>query len=225
MKRRSRLEHRNDATEQKSETGKNADCDRRNNNSGPNVPLPDWRRSRSVTEDVRSRMIEFLPRLRRFAYTLTRNSDQADDLVQDTCERALARIELWKPGTKLESWMYQIARNLWVDRGRAARVRGEVADLDTVLNIADSDGRTVTENRLMVSRVLECMGRLTHDQQVLLALVCVEGLTYPEAAEILGIPIGTVMSRLARARQAVGAAILDKSDTMRSAEARGGKRS
>jgi RNA polymerase sigma-70 factor, ECF subfamily len=177
-----------------------------------------------VTEDVRSRMIEFLPRLRRFAYTLTRNSDQADDLVQDTCERALARIELWKPGTKLESWMYQIARNLWVDRGRAARVRGASADLNSALNIAGSDGRTVTENRLMVSRVFECMERLTRDQQVLLALVCVEGLTYPEAAEILGIPVGTVMSRLSRARQAIGAAILDKSDAKHGAETSVGKR-
>lgn len=177
-----------------------------------------------MTDDIRSRMIEFLPRLRRFAYTLTRNSDQADDLVQDTCERALARIELWKPGTKLESWMYQIARNIWVDRGRAAKVRGEPADLDTIMNLSDSDGRTVTENRLMVSRVLECMGALTRDQQVLLALVCVEGLTYPEAAEILSIPLGTVMSRLARARRAIGAAVHDKSDAKRGAEASGGKR-
>lgn len=180
-----------------------------------------------MTEDVRSRMIEFLPRLRRFAYTLTRNADQADDLVQDTCERALARIDQWKPGTRLDSWMYQIARNLWVDRGRAARVRGEPADLDTVMNIADSDGRTVMENRLMVSTVLECMAKLSDDQQVLLALICVEGMTYPEAAEILGIPVGTVMSRLARARQAIGAAMLEKPHARHGAtgEAPSGKRS
>ena len=76
----------------------------------------------------------------------------------------------------------------------------------------------------MVSRVFECMGRLTRDQQVLLALVCVEGLTYPEAAEILGIPVGTVMSRLSRARQAIGVAILDKSDAKHGAETSVGKR-
>ncbi len=97
-------------------------------------------------------MIEFLPRLRRFAYALTRNLEQADDLVQDTCERALARADQWQPGTRLDSWMYRIAQNIWFDAGRAAKVRGERAQLDDIAELEGSDGRTVTENRLTLEK-------------------------------------------------------------------------
>lgn len=162
-----------------------------------------------MTENVRSQMIEFLPRLRRFAYALTRNLDSADDLVQDTCERALARADQWQPGTRLDSWMYRIAQNLWFDQGRAAKVRGEVSDLDAIAELQGSDGRQVTENRLTLASVFQSLGRLPQDQQVLVALVCVDGLSYKEAADTLDLPIGTVMSRLARARQAIAAAMTD----------------
>ncbi len=162
-----------------------------------------------MTENVRSQMIEFLPRLRRFAYALTRNLDLADDLVQDTCERALARADQWQPGTRLDSWMYKIAQNLWFDQGRAAKVRGEVSDLDAIAELQGSDGRQVTESRLTLASVFQSLGRLPQDQQVLVALVCVDGLSYKEAADTLDLPIGTVMSRLARARQAIAAAMTD----------------
>lgn len=152
-------------------------------------------------------MIELLPRLRRFAYALTGSMDHADDLVQDTCERALARIDQWTPGTRLDSWMYRIAQNLWLDRGRTKRSRGEPIDIDTLHDLAGSDGRRVTEGRLTLMAVCEKMQSLSPDQQVLIALVCVEGLTYKEAAAVLELPIGTVMSRLARARQALAAAL------------------
>lgn len=162
-----------------------------------------------MTENVRSQMIEFLPRLRRFAYALTRNLDLADDLVQDTCERALARADQWQPGTRLDSWMYKIAQNLWFDQGRAAKVRGEVSDLDAIAELQGSDGRQVTESRLTLASVFQSLGRLPQDQQILVALVCVDGLSYKEAADTLDLPIGTVMSRLARARQAIAAAMTD----------------
>ena len=162
-----------------------------------------------MTDNVRSQMIEFLPRLRRFAYALTRNLDLADDLVQDTCERALARADQWQPGTRLDSWMYKIAQNLWFDQGRAAKVRGEVSDLDAIAELQGSDGRQVTESRLTLASVFQSLGRLPQDQQVLVALVCVDGLSYKEAADTLDLPIGTVMSRLARARQAIAAAMTD----------------
>lgn len=148
-------------------------------------------------------MIEFLPRLRRFAFALTRNLDQADDLVQDTCERALSRLDQWEPGTKLESWMYRIAQNLWLDRKRSDKVRGPVIDLDEALGVAGEDGRDVTESRLTLAAVSQGMDRLPPDQQVLVAMVCVDGISYKEAASILNVPIGTVMSRLSRARQAL----------------------
>lgn len=162
-----------------------------------------------MTENVRSQMIEFLPRLRRFAYALTRNLDLADDLVQDTCERALARADQWQPGTRLDSWMYRIAQNLWFDQGRAAKVRGVVSDLDAIAELQGSDGREITESRLTLASVFQSLGRLPQDQQVLVALVCVDGLSYKEAADTLDLPIGTVMSRLARARQAIAAAMTD----------------
>jgi RNA polymerase sigma-70 factor (ECF subfamily) len=152
-------------------------------------------------------MVALLPRLRRFAYALTGSADQADDLVQDTCERALARIEQWTPGTRLDSWMYRIAQNIWMDKGRAKRSRGQAVDIDTMHNLAGSDGRQITEGRLTLMAVSREMRRLSKDQQVLIALVCVEGLTYKEAADVLELPIGTVMSRLARARAALGAAL------------------
>lgn len=160
-----------------------------------------------MKDNVRSPMIELLPRLRRFAYALTGSVDLADDLVQDTCERALARMDQWTPGTRLDSWMYRIAQNIWVDNRRAKKSRGEAVDIDTMHDLAGSDGRRVTEGRLTLMRVGEEMANLTSDQRVLIALVCVEGLTYREAAETLELPIGTVMSRLARARQALGSAL------------------
>lgn len=156
-----------------------------------------------MTEDIKARMIAFLPRLRRFAFALTRNMDVADDLVQDTCERALARLEQWEPGTSLESWMYRIAQNIWLDRKRSEKTRGGAIDLDEVMEFEGEDGRQVTESRLTLAAVGAGIDRLPPDQQVLIALVCVEGLSYKEAAASLGVPIGTVMSRLSRARQAL----------------------
>ena len=156
-----------------------------------------------MTADIRSLMVPFLPRLRRFAYALAGNMEQGDDLVQETCLRALSRAEQWQPGTRLDSWMYRIAQNLWLDRARATKVRGHVIDIDTVDDLVGQDGRQVTESRLTLNEVNRGIQRLSADQQVLIALVCVDGLSYKEAADVLDLPIGTVMSRLARARRAL----------------------
>jgi len=164
-------------------------------------------------DEIRSRMIELLPRLRRFSYALTGDKDKADDLVQDTCERALAHLDQWKPGTSLDSWMYRIAQNIWVDHHRGRKVHGPVSDLDEVENMAGVDGRHVTESRLTLAAVNAGIARLPADQQVLIAMVCVEGVSYKEAAGILDIPIGTVMSRLSRARQALYAALMESPAT------------
>ena len=163
-------------------------------------------------------MIELLPRLRRFAYSLTRSKDQADDLVQDTCERALARIDQWTPGTRLDSWMYRIAQNIWLDRGRSRKSRGESIDIESLGDLAGIDGRDVTESRLTLKAVHEEMGRLSPDQQILIALVCIEGQTYQEAADVLDLPIGTVMSRLARARKALHAALAEPENRSRATQ-------
>lgn len=156
-----------------------------------------------MTEEIRSRMVALLPRLRRFACALTGDPEQGDDLVQDTCLRALSRVEQWQSGTRLDSWMYRIAQNIWFDRMRANRVRGEIVDIDAVEQLVGDDGRDVAEGRLTLEAVSAAMARLPADQRALVALVCIEGFSYKEAAEISEIPIGTVMSRLARARRAL----------------------
>jgi RNA polymerase sigma-70 factor (ECF subfamily) len=176
---------------------------------------------RRVIEDIRARMVEFLPRLRRFAYALTGDLDNGDDLVQETCARALARADLWQPGTRLDSWMFRIAQNLWFDRARAMRARGETADIDTVIDLIQYDGREVTDHRLTLSAVEQNMKRLPPDQKILIALVCIDGLSYKEAAEVLDVPIGTVMSRLARARRALYEAVNGEAAPRSSAKTEG----
>lgn len=174
-----------------------------------------------MIEDIRARMVEFLPRLRRFAYALTGDSDGGDDLVQETCARALSRADLWQPGTRLDSWMFRIAQNLWRDRIRSLKARGEVSDIDTVSDLIQYDGRIVTEQRLTLSAVEQSIKRLPPDQKVLIALVCIDGLSYKEAAEVLEVPIGTVMSRLARARRALYEAVNGESAPRSSAKTEG----
>jgi len=159
-------------------------------------------------------MVELLPRLRRFAYALTGSMDKADDLVQDTCARALANADQWQSGTRLDSWMYRIAQNLWFDRMRSQKVRGEVVDIDSALDLAGSDGRDVTDSRLTLQVVANSISNLPADQQLVIAHVCIDGLSYKEAAETLGVPIGTVMSRLARARKALHEAITATADPL-----------
>ena len=160
-----------------------------------------------MSDDIRDRMVAVLPRLRRFAYALTGNTEQGDDLVQDACLRALSRIDLWQPGTRLDSWMYRIAQNIWLDRLRANKVRGEVVDIDAMEGIPGPDGRVVVESELTLQAVVAAMGQLSAEQRAMVALVCIEGASYKEAAEIAGVPVGTVMSRLARARRTLNAVL------------------
>jgi RNA polymerase sigma-70 factor, ECF subfamily len=160
-----------------------------------------------VTDDIRARMVAVLPRLRRFAYALTGNTEQGDDLVQDACLRALSRMDLWQPGTRLDSWMYRIAQNIWLDRLRANKVRGEIVGIETMEGVTGSDGRQVAESELTLQAVAAAMAQLPAEQRAMVALVCIEGASYKEAAEVAGVPVGTVMSRLARARRSLHAII------------------
>jgi RNA polymerase sigma-70 factor (ECF subfamily) len=171
-----------------------------------------------VTDEIRAQMVAVLPRLRRFAYALTGSSEQGDDLVQETCLRALSRVDRWQPGSRLDSWMYRIAQNIWLDRMRATKVRGEVVDIDVVEAMPGADGRDVAESQLTLEAVDAAMDRLPAEQRLVIALVCIEGVSYKDAAEIISVPIGTVMSRLARARQALHA-ILDEPARARSRRA------
>ena len=142
-----------------------------------------------------------IPRLRRFGHALTGSADDGDDLVQDALEKALSREAQFNEGTRLDSWMYKIMQNAWIDKKRsAARQRLVVQPMDDDTNAIGEDGRDSFDSRINLRQVREMMERLHVDERSVLALVSIEGQTYQQAAETLGIPIGTVMSRLARAR-------------------------
>ena len=154
-----------------------------------------------MTDDVRQELIGLLPRLRRFAYTLAGDPHRGDDLVQEACTRAIRHLDQYQPGTRLDSWMYKIVRNVWLNEERALRGRGIPVDLDGAPELIGADGREVVESRLTLDQVLKALAMLPRDQRELIALVCIEGLSYQEAAAILDIPLGTATSRLARGRR------------------------
>jgi RNA polymerase sigma-70 factor (ECF subfamily) len=154
-------------------------------------------------DTFREALIALIPRLRRFALALTGSASDGDDLVQDTLERALLRLHQWRSGTRLDSWLYKIAQNTWRDRLRRGRVRGAMAPLDDALEVVGTDGRTTAEAALSLSEALRALAQLPWEQRIVISLVQIEGFTYSEAAGILGVPEGTVTSRLVRARAAL----------------------
>lgn len=161
-------------------------------------------RSRAARDDaaVRSELVTMLPRLRRFALSLTGSRHDADDLVQAALERALGRLHLWQAGTRLDSWMYRIIQNTHISQVRAERVRPRQVTLDdTPEGSLGGPAGGDAEHQITLELTLEAMQRLSNDHRAVLALVCIEGLRYREAAEVLDVSVGTVMSRLARARQ------------------------
>ena len=129
--------------------------------------------------------------------------------MQEGCLRAFARLDQWQPGTRLDSWMFRIIHNIWIDQKRASKVRGAVVDLDDAPELMGMDGRDVVERRLTLNRVLEAMAELPQEHRELIALVSIEGVSYQEAATILEIPVGTVTSRLVRARRALHAIAIE----------------
>lgn len=154
-----------------------------------------------MTDSFSAQLVAVLPRLRRFAHGVAGAADQGDDLVQEACERAIQRQHQFEPGTRLDSWMFRIIQNLWVDRQRARRRRGTTVELGEADTVMGADGETDGQAAVDLARVGKCIAELPDDQRAVLMLVCVDGLSYRDAAEVLELPIGTVMSRLARARQ------------------------
>jgi RNA polymerase sigma-70 factor (ECF subfamily) len=145
-------------------------------------------------------LLDFLPNLRRFAISLCRARDVADDLVQAACERALASEDSFVPGTRFDAWMFRILRNLWIDQLRRQRTAGPAEDISTRQDIPGDDGVRTVEAKSELGAVALAIDQLSDEQREVLILVCVEDLSYADAAELLDVPIGTVMSRLARAR-------------------------
>jgi RNA polymerase sigma-70 factor, ECF subfamily len=157
----------------------------------------------SMILDVHDRMVKIMPRLRRFVYSLSGGGDSSEDLIQETYVRALAHLDQWQPGTRLDSWMFRIAQNLWIDQMRAERVHGEAVDIDVIGHLLSCDGRIIAENRIVLQEMRKDIAQLSMDQRNVIRLVCGYGLSYKETGKILNLPPGTVMSRLARARDAL----------------------
>ena len=141
-------------------------------------------------------LIEHLPRLRRYARALTGDVVRADDLVQDTLERALARLDLWQPGSDLRAWLFTLMHNLFVNQLRTRRPQDTA--LDEALDIPVSGGQM---EALAVRDMHAALVRLPDEQREVILLVGLEQFSYAEAAQVLGVPVGTIMSRLARARE------------------------
>ena len=139
-----------------------------------------------------------IPRLRRYARALTGDRSAADDLVQDTLERALSRFHLWRHGSDLRAWLFTIMHNIFVNQARSrARHQHEALEADpNAEGLRDRDPEW-----LELRDLASALARIPHEQRAVLLLVGLEQFTYDEAARILDIPIGTVMSRLSRGRE------------------------
>lgn len=151
--------------------------------------------------EFQDHIVALIPRLRRFSVALTGNITDGDDLLQSTVERALKRRQTYNKDKKLESWMFKIAQNLWIDQKRAEARRGQTVDLSESHDIVGEDGRDKMEKIQMTRRVMAVIAALPEAQRLVVAYVLVDGQSYKETANHLDIPVGTVMSRLNRARK------------------------
>ncbi|MGD9966027.1 MAG: sigma-70 family RNA polymerase sigma factor [Hyphomonadaceae bacterium] len=157
----------------------------------------------SAADQTRAEIVALMPRLRRFARALTGHVADADDIVQIAVERALMRLAQFEPGTRLDAWLLSIVRNAWIDEARSRTRRAKVFAPAEEGERIGSDGAARVHAKLEMDDVWKAMRKLPEEQREAVALVCVEGLAYREAAEALGVPIGTLTSRIARGREAL----------------------
>jgi RNA polymerase sigma-70 factor (ECF subfamily) len=151
--------------------------------------------------DIRSRLVEEIPRLRRYARTLTRDITAADDLVQDCLTRALSKSHLWQEGSDLRAWLFTILHNQYVNQVRRSVREGTAAALTE-----DEPGLTGApsqDKRIELRDLERALAKLPDEQRSALLLVGMEGMQYEEVAAVLDVPVGTVRSRLSRGREAL----------------------
>ena len=154
------------------------------------------------------RLVELIPRLRRYARALVGDRATADDLVQDTLERAWAKLHLYRRGTDLRAWLFTVMHNVHVNRVRASRVTDPLED-----EMPELAQRAPQGDALLVRDLDRGITRLPAEQRAVLLLVTLEEMSYEQVARTLGIPIGTVMSRLSRAREKLRAMMLGQPAT------------
>ena len=152
-----------------------------------------------MTDDVRRQIVDFLPRLRRFAHALCGDLDRADDLVQDCVERALKKQHLYDSARPLRAWLYAILRNIHISNWRKVSPWGHLKNID---DLEGFEGAVEAEQEynMSLSVITEALDHLPPQHREVLVLISLEEVSYREAAEIIGVPIGTIMSRLSRAR-------------------------
>ena len=148
-----------------------------------------------------------LPRMRRFARSLTFHREDADDLVQLSMERALGRSEQWTPGTRLDSWIFRIMKNAWIDEVRSRTRRDALFVPEEAGEHVGDDFAEAHQQRLAIQKAVSL---LSEEHRLVVGLVLVDGLAYKDAAEVLEIPVGTLTSRLARAREALQQILSDQ---------------
>lgn len=152
-----------------------------------------------------------LPRLRRFARSITYNKEDGDDLVQVAVERALTRADQWETGTRLDSWMFRIMKNAWIDEVRSRMRRDQVFAPEELGEHVGDDFAEAHQQRMAIQKA---MSLLSDDHRLVIGLVLVDGMAYKEAADVLEVPIGTLTSRLARAREALQGLLSDQARTV-----------
>lgn len=145
--------------------------------------------------------------MRRFARSLTFHREDADDLVQIAMERALGRSEQWTPGTRLDSWIFRIMKNAWIDEVRSRVRRDELFAPEEAGEYVGDDSAQAHQQRLAIQKAVSL---LSEEHRLVVGLVLVDGLAYKDAAEVLEIPVGTLTSRLARAREALQQILSDQ---------------
>lgn len=163
--------------------------------------------------DFRSQLIQELPHLRRFSRALVGDAALADDLVQDCVERALNKSHLYDPARPLRAWLYAVLRNIYIS---SLRRDGRSTIVKAVEELTEGEDAVppAQEDRLAANLVAEALNRLPPQHREVIVLVGLEELSYRDVAEVLGIPIGTVMSRLSRAREALRNILEDRGHTV-----------
>ena len=151
-------------------------------------------------QNIQEQIVALLPRLRRFARNLTRNPHDADDAVQIAVERALSRLDQWHRDARLDSWLFKILRNAWIDEVRS---RGRGAKIFMAEEHGEHVGEASMDREIDRWTAETALMRLPEDQRLAVSLVLVEGMSYKDAADVLEVPIGTLTSRLARGREAL----------------------
>jgi RNA polymerase sigma-70 factor (ECF subfamily) len=188
------------------------DLKNKTNGTWKKIPRPDVLLDKTMSADLENDIAALLPRLRRFARSITFHREDADDVVQIAVERALTRAEQWQPGTRLDSWMFRIVKNAWIDEVRSRARRDQLFAPEEEGEHVGDDTAAAHQQRMAVEKA---MSLLSEDHRMVIGLVLVDGLPYKEAAEVLDIPMGTLTSRLARAREALQELLSDRARNKR----------